>query len=104
MKAGTQTFVAIGATILLFSVGSLFLPAPTAQAGLWDMASTMNWETKELDASYLISVEGFDARAYEFTPTGNPNITCVFVASNKPSGVSCFPKQSYIIPFKILTN
>lgn len=65
----------------------------SANAGVMDMLATSDWKTKDIDNKYLIEVYGFDARVYEFTPTANPNITCVFVASNKSSGVSCFPKK-----------
>ncbi len=102
MKAST-TF-AVAGIIMLISVGSMFVPSTPVQAGLWDMVTTSDWETKELDAFYLLSVEGYDARAYEFTPEANPQMTCVFVTSNKSSGVACFPKHSYIVPFKILTQ
>jgi hypothetical protein len=61
----------------------------TVNAGVWDMLSTSSWDTKDT-THYLIEVEGFDARVYEWTPANNPNMSCVFVASNVSSGVACY--------------
>lgn len=63
-----------------------------SKAGLWDSLMTGDWEEKAVDSYYNLSVYGFDARAYEWTPNSNPNMTCVFIASNENSGVGCFKK------------
>ena len=66
----------------------------TAKAGLWDSFMTSDWQTRKHDAHYQLEAYGWDARAYEFTPLANPNVTCIFVASNESSGVGCFEKSS----------
>ena len=65
-----------------------------AHAGLWD--SMMNSDLKEVPttANYEMSVYGYDARVYEWTPAWNQGISCVFVASNTSSGVGCYPKAA----------
>jgi len=60
-----------------------------AQAGLFDSAMTSSWDSVE-SKHYKLGAYGFDARVYEWTPLENPNVRCVFVASHKSSGVSCY--------------
>ena len=71
---------------------TVMVTSAPAQAGLLD--SMLNSDLKEVEptANYEISTYGFDSRVYEWTPAHNPNISCVFVASNESSGVSCYPK------------
>lgn len=68
----------------------LFNPA---NAGLLD--SMMNSSLPEVPTTdkYEIKTYGYDSRVYEWTPKHNPNISCVFVASSKSSGVACYPKE-----------
>jgi len=61
-----------------------------ANAGIIDSIMNSDLPTKEVTANYEISVYGYDARVYEWTPEGNENVTCVFVSSNKSSGVACY--------------
>ena len=91
MKKSTVTFT-LAVVVLLFSLGSMFLPVQPVNAGIFDSAMTSGWPDKKLDSKYNLEMYGFDGRGYEFTPNANPNITCVFVASNKASGLACFPK------------
>jgi len=71
------------------SIVALTLTATSANAGLFDSVMTSDWDT--IDAKpYNLSVYGFDARVFEWTPLDNPNVRCVFVASNKSSGVACY--------------
>ena len=81
---GMFAFTGIG-SVALISV------AP-AEAGVID--SIMNSGKEEIQSTdaYEMDVYGFDARIYEWTPKHNKNISCVFVASNKSSGVACYEK------------
>ena len=85
-KQSKIALIAIGFILLTGLVAFAMSPA---KAGMWDAVTTMDWETKETKA-YKLDVEGYDARAYEWTPADNPNVRCVFVASNKSSGVACY--------------
>lgn len=80
--------------IAILTLGSVTVLAMygKANAGLWD--SMMNADLKEVEptANYELSTYGFDGRVYEWTPAWNKGISCVFVASNKSSGVACYPK------------
>jgi hypothetical protein len=61
-----------------------------AYAGIIDSIVTSGWSEKKVKSKYTLAVYGFDARVYEWIPEGNPNVRCVFVASNRSSGVSCY--------------
>ena len=67
----------------------LVLLTTTANAGVFDSVMTSDWETVE-SAHYKLNAYGFDARVYEWMPLANPDVRCVFVASNKSSGVACY--------------
>jgi hypothetical protein len=71
------------------SLVALALTATSANAGLFDSVMTSSWPTVE-SRPYSLGVYGFDARVFEWTPLDNPNVRCVFVASNKSSGVACY--------------
>jgi hypothetical protein len=63
-----------------------------ARGGIWDSIANSNLKEIEPTANYEIATYGYDSRVYEWTPAFNPGISCVFVASNKSSGVACYPK------------
>ena len=75
--------------IIKASLVSLALVATSANAGLFDSVMTSDWKTIE-SKPYNLGVYGYDARAFEWTPLDNPNVRCVFVASNESSGVACY--------------
>lgn len=67
--------------------------ATTASAGLFDSMVTSDWETKESD-NYKLDAYGFDLRVYEWTPNGNPNMTCITAFGEKGSvGLQCFENE-----------
>jgi hypothetical protein len=63
-----------------------------AKAGVLD--SIMNSDKEEITPTdaYEVDVYGWDARIYEWTPKYKLKVSCVFVASNKSSGVACYEK------------
>ncbi len=65
-----------------------------ADAGLWEKLSTMDLPTKKPTSAYLVEASGWNVRVYEFTPEGNKNYVCVFIAGSKKAGASCFPKSN----------
>jgi hypothetical protein len=73
---------------------SAALLSTQANAGLFDSAMTLDWVTANSEA-YKLSAYGYDARVYEWTPLKNPNMSCIFVASNESSGAACYPKASH---------
>ena len=85
MNKLTKTLVVVLSLVAIM----VFLASTQANAGLFDSAMTSNWDTVE-GKSYKLDVYGFDARAFEWTPLDNPNVRCVFVSSNKSSGVACY--------------
>ena len=84
MKTIATVFITVFITVGAFAF--------TAKAGMLD--SFMNSDLKEVEptANYELSTYGYDSRVYEWTPAHNPNVSCVFVASNKSSGVACYEK------------
>ena len=67
--------------------------ATTASAGLFDSMATSDWETKKSD-KYKLEAYGFDLRVYEWTPIGNPNVTCVAAFGEKGAvGMECFENE-----------
>ena len=85
MNKVTKTIVVVLSLVAI----TVFLTSTQANAGLFDSAMTADWDTVK-GKSYKLEVYGFDARAFEWTPLDNPNVRCVFVSSNKSSGVSCY--------------
>ena len=74
----------------LLIVTALCLCAVSAQAGWFD--TTIGWGTTTTSIKYKLSVNGSDVRVYEWVPAHNRNMSCVFVAGKKSSGVACYPK------------
>lgn len=67
----------------------------SAHAGLFDSAATSGWPTIENVKRYKVSTYGYDVRVYEWTPSDNKNVRCVFVAgSENSSGVACYPIET----------
>lgn len=79
----------IGTKLVKAAVLGLALVSGQVSAGLFDSVMTSGWDTVK-SKPYSLGVYGFDARAFEWTPMDNPNVRCVFVASNKSSGVACY--------------
>jgi hypothetical protein len=90
MKEEIKAYVVGLAGVFLLAMSITLLISPQTHAGLFTSAMTSSWDT--IDSKYYkLDAYGFDARVYEWTPLGNPNMRCVFVASNKSSGVGCYP-------------
>jgi len=82
--------VIIGVSFILV-VGLATLAATSmSQAGMLDSFMNSDLPEVETTANYEISTYGWDSRVYEWTPAHNPNVSCVFVAANKSSGVACY--------------
>lgn len=76
------------ATIATIALG--VITATSANAGLFDSAATSGWDTKKSD-KYKLEAYGFDLRVYEWTPKGNPDVTCITAFGEKgPVGLQCF--------------
>jgi len=73
----------------LLTITALSLLTMNAYAGLFDSAMTSSWDTVQSN-HYKLEAYGYDARVYEWTPLDNPNVRCVFIASNESSGASCY--------------
>ena len=72
-----------GALAVLLSVGIVF---GTAQAGLWEKATSL-LDTTVSTTSFAIEAKGWNLRGYEFvTPTG---ARCVSMTGTKKGGLSC---------------
>ena len=78
-------------TIATIALG--VITATSANAGLFDSAATSGWDTKESD-KYKLESYGYDLRVYEWTPKGNPNVTCITAFSKTgPVGLQCFENE-----------
>tara|TARA_R110000782_G_scaffold10750_8_gene33274 strand:- start:100 stop:351 length:252 start_codon:yes stop_codon:yes gene_type:complete len=65
----------------------------SANAGLISAFRSSDWPTKQTE-KYKLNVQNFDVRVYEWTPSHNKNVSCVFVAGNKnATGVACYLKE-----------
>lgn len=62
----------------------------------WSFWGSMSFEQHQLDAAYKLPTAGYDVRVYEFTPKGNPNLTCVMPFAEKAgaAGLQCFEKAT----------
>jgi hypothetical protein len=90
MKEEIKAYLTALVAIVLLTAAVSLITISTAHAGLFDSAMTSNWDTVE-SSHYKLDAYGYDARVYEWTPLDNPNMRCVFVASNESSGVGCYP-------------
>lgn len=75
----------------LLIIGAMMLPLSASAIG-WNTISGLGKETVKPHAAYKLGTSGNSPRVYEWTPKGNKNITCVFVAGTKSSGVACYLK------------
>ena len=89
MKNKMLSTAVLMASLSVIASGTMYL-SKSANAGLLDSLMTSDLKVKSTDAKYALSVYGYNARVYEWTPEGNKNVTCVLVASNKSSGVACY--------------
>lgn len=62
----------------------------SANALEWSRLATMGNKTIKPVAQYDVDTAGFDLRVYEFTPSGNPNVRCVYANASKAAGMSCY--------------
>lgn len=60
----------------------------------WAFWGSMAFKDRELDAAYKLPTAGYDVRVYEFTPKGNPGVSCVMPFAEKAGavGIQCFEK------------
>jgi hypothetical protein len=67
------------------------LTSTVAAAGIFSSAITSGWDSKEA-IKYKVETYGFDLRVYEWSPEGNPNITCITAFGETGAvGFQCFP-------------
>jgi len=77
----------------LLVIGAIMMLPLSASALGWNTLSGMGKESVEPKHEYKLNTSGNSPRVYEWTPKDNKNITCVFVAGTKSSGVACYPKK-----------
>jgi len=65
--------------------------ATSANAGLWEKASTFLDRVVNPTANYNVEASGWNIRVVEWIPEGNKNIRCVFAGGSKKGGVACYP-------------
>lgn len=71
-------------------VGSVLFITPS-EAGTWSLLKGSQLDDHVTDESYNLPVAGIDLRVYEWTPKGNPNVTCVAAfGTDNPVGMQCF--------------
>jgi hypothetical protein len=83
----TRHKIAVFSALVILSATVAF----KTHAGFVDSMLNADLPEVEPTAAYEIDTYGYDSRVYEWTPAHNPDISCVFVASNKSSGVGCYP-------------
>jgi hypothetical protein len=77
-----QTIITVTISFLLICSIALV----TAQAGLWERASSL-LDTTVSTTSFTIEAKGWNLRGYEFvTPTG---VRCVSMTGSEKGGLSC---------------
>jgi hypothetical protein len=89
MKEEIKAYVIGLPGAFLLAMAITLLISPQTHAGLFTSAMTSSWDT--IDSKYYKLDARVYARVYEWTPLDNPDMRCVFVASNKSSGVGCYP-------------
>lgn len=78
-------------TIATIALG--VITATSANAGLFDSVATSDWKTKQSE-KYKLEAYGYDLRVYEWTPNGNPNVTCITAFGDSgPVGLQCFENE-----------
>lgn len=81
--------------LFVLVMGSAFMAvmAKPVQAD-WAFWGSMTFKDRELDAAYKLPTAGYDVRVYEFTPKGNPGVSCVMPFAEKAGaiGIQCFEK------------
>ena len=68
----------------------MLLASTSANAIGWNTISNLGNERVKPKEVYNLDTSGNTPRVYEWTPKGNKNVTCVFVAGTKSSGVACY--------------
>ena len=84
---------------ILLSAVALFIVVgcyQKADAIGWNTISGLGKESVEPRHEYKLNTSGNSPRVYEFTPKDNKNITCVFIAGTKSSGLACYPKNNAV--------
>ena len=77
--------------VVMMSVAILSITS-LAHAGLWTTVSGMNMKTIEPEAVYAVEAAGNNLRVYEWTPSGNSEIRCMFVSGEAKGGaIHCYP-------------
>jgi hypothetical protein len=89
----TQEYIKMIKSKVVLLTAALALTSTVATAGLFSSTVTSGWDTKQA-VKYKVETYGFDLRVYEWTPEGNPDITCTTAFGEKgPIGLQCFPTK-----------
>lgn len=73
------------------AITASFLFTGPAHADLWTLMKNSQLEETQTKSAYRVPALGFDVRAYEWSPQGNPDITCVMAfGQTHPVGMQCF--------------
>lgn len=76
--------VVIGVMLMGVSVGAM---------ASWSNLLTMGNKTIKPTVQYDMETAGWDARAYEFTPAYNNEMSCIFIATEGGNGgLTCYNK------------
>ena len=70
---------------------ALLIPL-SASAGLWDSVSGAFKKTIE-PVAYAVAASGSNIRVYEWELQGNPNVTCVYIATETDARSHCYYKE-----------
>ncbi|MDB6179022.1 hypothetical protein PAF17_16135, partial [Paracoccus sp. Z330] len=81
----------LGMNKILIAAVATILSIGTAQADLWSWSKNSKLEEKEGVSAYRVPTLGLDVRVYEWTPEGNPDVTCLMAwGTERPAGLQCF--------------
>ena len=69
--------------------------APLHAADGWAFWGGQTLPEHQMDEAYRLPTKGWDTRVYEWTPKGNPDVTCIAQFSESgPVGMQCFPQAT----------
>lgn len=89
MRYRPNKYVTIGLAILVFALFLAWLGMKSANAGLW-----RDWTTVGPDEEYKVEVSAGNLRVYEWTPSFNEKMTCMFVGADAGPGLFCYEKSA----------
>ena len=83
-------FKILATCLVLFTATSSF-------AISWSQLKSWTNKSIDPDVKYNIETEGYNVRAYEFTPLSDPGSTCIMTFTNEKMGMFCFNKSDQAI-------